>query len=172
MRSVNATPESSRLARLLLLTLGSVVGLLIFSMMLLTFTDVIGRYFLNLSIRGAHEITGVLLAVIVFGALPLTTAFREHVKVSLFDTAFRGRARVARDVVVALISLVTLAGFAWLLWDEANQLAMYGDRSLFLRIPYAPIAYFMSLMSGLAALVVLALLVNDMVDLVRKPRRS
>ena len=44
---------------------------MLFAMMALTFVDVIGRYVVNSPLLGAYELTEVLLALVVFGAVPL-----------------------------------------------------------------------------------------------------
>ena len=54
-------------------------------MVLLTFTDVIGRRLFNTPVFGAHDITEHLMAVIVFSGLPLLTANRAHLSIDLFD---------------------------------------------------------------------------------------
>lgn len=61
-------------------TLGVGAALLLFSLILVTCVDVIGRYFFSAPLRGAFEITELLLAALVFTALPLTTERREHIE--------------------------------------------------------------------------------------------
>ena len=46
---------------------------LLFGMMALTFADVVGRYFLNAPITGAHEIIAFMLGLTIFTALPLVS---------------------------------------------------------------------------------------------------
>lgn len=154
-----ALPRSA-VARTAYIVLGAVVGSLIFAMMAVTFVDVVGRYFFNSPLQGSYELTEVMLAVSIFAALPLTTLMREHVTVDLFQPMFRGRAAGAANVFAALVSATTLGGFAWRLWVQAMDMARYGDASLFLNIPYAPVAIFMAAMSAVSAVCALALLVR------------
>jgi len=145
--------------------LGLVAGTLLMAMMLLTAADVGGRYFFNAPVMGAQELTEMLMASAMFAALPLVTAAREHVTVSLFDSAFRGRLLVVRSLLVDLFSLVALLAFGWRLFAMGETLAEYGDQTLFLGLPLAPVAWFMAAMSFASAL----LLVLMMISTVRDP---
>lgn len=137
--------------------LGGLVALLLFVMMTLTFVDVIGRYFFNRPLQASYEITEVLLATAIFAALPLATLRREHVTVSLFDRLFQGSARRVQQFAVGLISFVVLSGMSWRLAGQARTLAEYGDRSLFMQIPYAGVVWFMAAMAAISSVIVLGL---------------
>jgi TRAP-type C4-dicarboxylate transport system permease small subunit len=56
---------------------------LLLGLMAVTGLNVIGRYFLNAPLRGAFELTEVLLAALVFSALPLVGRADEHVDVDI-----------------------------------------------------------------------------------------
>ena len=51
----------------------------------LTCVDVVARYAFNSPVNGAYELTELLLASLIFLALPLTTAAGEHIEVELLD---------------------------------------------------------------------------------------
>ncbi|WP_212747067.1 TRAP transporter small permease [Marinobacter alexandrii] len=55
------------------------------AMVILTFSDVLGRHLFNAPIYGAHDVTEHLMAIIVFCGLPLLTSSRGHLAVDLFD---------------------------------------------------------------------------------------
>ena len=57
---------------------------LVTGLILVTCTDVIGRYLFNAPLRGAFEMTQILLSALVFVALPLVTYRGGHVEVDLF----------------------------------------------------------------------------------------
>jgi len=142
--------------------LGLVTGILLMLMMLLTAVDVGGRYFFNSPLEGAQELTEMLLATSMFSALPLVTLDREHIAVSLIDHLFTGMADLMRRVVIDLLSLLALLAFGWRLVVLGQTLAEYGDRTLFLGIPLAPIAWFMAAMSFASALLVGLMLIELM----------
>lgn len=137
--------------------LGWAAAIPLFIMMVLTFYDVTGRYLFNSPLQGSYELNEVLLGLSVFSALPLATLRDEHVTVSLLDGVFRGRVRLIQELIVSIVSFVVLSGLAWRLADQANTLATYDDRSMFLQIPYAWVAYFMTVMAIVSACLILML---------------
>ena len=150
--------------------LGALVALLLFAMMVLTFVDVVGRYFFNSPVQGSYELTEVLLAISVFAALPLATLSREHVTVELFDHFFRGGVRAVQQFIIGAVSAVVVSGLAWRLLEQARTLAEYDDRSLFLQIPYYLVAYFMTAMAVISALVIVGITVVVLVRVVNAKR--
>lgn len=152
---------SSSLIRVMAATLGVLVAALLFSMMALTFVDVIGRYVFNTPLPGAYELAENLLAICVFAALPLAALRREHVTVSLTDSLFRGAAQVIQQLQVGLFSFLALAGVTWRLWIQAGVLTEHGDRTLFLHLPLGVVAYFMTAMAALTAVIALGLAVRQ-----------
>lgn len=79
---------------------------------MITVIDVIGRYFFSAPLNGAFELTEVLVAALVFAALPLTTERREHVEVDLLQPLSRGPLGRVTDLLVGLFSATLLMTFA------------------------------------------------------------
>lgn len=131
--------------------LTAVAGILLLAMMGLTVTDVFRRYVLSDPIPGAFEATEVMLALAIFAGLPLVTARGGHVQVRLVLDALPERARFVMDRVADLCVAVLLAGSAWLLFDRAQSLARFGDATVLLRIPLAPVAYALAALAAGAA---------------------
>jgi len=127
------------------------MAVVLFIMMLVTIVDVAGRYGFNAPLPGAVEITELLMGLLVFGGLPLVTLHEEHVTISLLDGLIRGRAKRVQRAIVSQISAVLVAFIAWRLVIRGRELASYGDRSSYLGVPLAPVAYFMSVMAALTA---------------------
>jgi hypothetical protein len=71
--------------------LGFSAAVLLFCLMMLTTADVIGRYVFNWPIRGAFEITELLLLTLIFAGLPLASRADEHVTLDFIDMAARRR---------------------------------------------------------------------------------
>jgi TRAP-type C4-dicarboxylate transport system permease small subunit len=132
-------------------------SLTLFAIMWLTVIDVIARDVLSGSIVGAFEVTEILMGILVFSGVPLVTAAEGHVAVTLFDGLIGPRLRVVQRACVNLICVVVLALLAWRLWDVAEKLAAYNDITLFLRIPLAPVGYFMAVMTAIAVPIQIAL---------------
>src|SRR5215510_7528740 len=65
--------------------LGTAAAILLFCLMALTAADVVGRYIFNWPIRGAFEITELLLLALIFAGLPLASRADEHVTLDFID---------------------------------------------------------------------------------------
>lgn len=145
------------------------VALVLFALMGLTCVDVVGRYVFTAPVPGASELTEFGMGLLIFGALPIVTARDDHVTIGLLAMVGGDRlARLQRAVVVAT-SLLALAIMTWRLWVRGAELARYADTSIYLGIPIAPFAWFMSVMSGLAALALLVQLAARLAPSRRAP---
>ena len=65
--------------------LGAAAAALLFGLMVLTTADVIGRYIFNWPLRGAFEITELMLLSLIFAGLPLASRTDEHVTLDFID---------------------------------------------------------------------------------------
>jgi TRAP-type C4-dicarboxylate transport system permease small subunit len=139
-------------ARILRLVFGIATGSLLACMTLLTTLDVVGRYLFNRPLRGAFELTEVLMAALIFAALPLVTLRSEHIAVDLLDLWIPARARMLQRMLIQLACAAVAAVLAWVMFGQARQMALDGLQTDALRVPLAPIVYF-----GAAAILVSAL---------------
>jgi TRAP-type C4-dicarboxylate transport system permease small subunit len=132
-----------------------IAAVLLFAMMLVTFVDVIGRYFFNHSLDGAYEITEVLLGLIVFAGLPIVTWRGEHVTVDLLTSRLSALPRRGLARFAAAATALVLGVLAWRLGAMARDLTSYGDATVFLGIPLGPVAGVMAALSAAGAVVAL-----------------
>ena len=132
--------------------LGIAASALLFCLMCVTFVDVVARYLFNRPIRGAFEVTELLLLVLIFAGLPLVSHADEHVTMDFIDRIVgRGVAvwvRLMHAVCAAVFFFLT-----WQIWIKAGKIAGYGDTTDVLRIPVGPFVYFMVAMIALTGLV-------------------
>ena len=130
----------------------------LFGMMALTFADVIGRYFLNASIIGVHEIIAFLLGLTIFTALPLVSRDRGHITVGLFERCFKGRRRFLQQLII-LVGVTATTGFiAHLLWEQAETMRETQHITEYLDMPQAPIIYILTALTVLAIPMLLAVI--------------
>lgn len=122
-------------------TLGVGAALLLFSLILVTCVDVVGRYFFSAPLSGAFEITELLLAALVFAALPLTTERKEHIEVDLLNIVLSNRMKQYLSIFAGMFSAILLATLAWRLALHALSAAEDGATTNALRIPLAPFGY-------------------------------
>lgn len=136
--------------------LGAAAALLLGALMLLTTVDVISRYIFNWPLRGAFEITELLLLSLIFAGLPLASRAGEHVTLDFIDLALPPWGRRLLRRLMDLVCGVILLGLAWRVWVKADKIAAYGDTTEVLRLPVSPFVYVMALMVAVTAVVHLA----------------
>ncbi|MEP2783281.1 MAG: TRAP transporter small permease [Pseudoruegeria sp.] len=141
------------LGHLLQNSLGLGAALLLFCLVLVTCVDVIGRYFFSAPLSGAFEITELLLAALVFAALPLTTERKEHIEVDLLNVVLPDTIQRYLSAFAGLFSAAVLATLSWRLGSHALQAAMDGATTNALAIPLAPFGYLASFSCLLCAFI-------------------
>jgi TRAP-type C4-dicarboxylate transport system permease small subunit len=133
--------------------LGVAASAILLAMMLLTFVDVVARYLFNRPVRGAFEVTELLLLVLIFAGLPLVSFAGEHALMDFVDRLLGRRAQRLVEAAVDVVAAALMFGLVWLLWLKADRIWAYRDATDVLRIPYGPFVYLMALMVGLTGLV-------------------
>jgi TRAP-type C4-dicarboxylate transport system permease small subunit len=133
--------------------LGMAASAILFCMMALTFVDVVLRYVFNRPLRGAFEVTELMLLVLIFAGLPLVTHAGEHVTMDLIDRWLSARQRQALGRLMEAISAALMFVLTWLMWIKAQRIAAYGDTTDVLRILVGPFVYFMVAMILLSGLI-------------------
>jgi TRAP-type C4-dicarboxylate transport system permease small subunit len=118
-----------------------VTAVVLSAMVVVTFVDVVGRYLLNRPLRGAFELTEVLMAAMIFAALPAITARREHIAVDILDRYFSPAAARVRDVLVELGSAAVVAVLAYIFLRQARQMYADGLYTQALQLPLAPVLF-------------------------------
>ena len=146
-----------RLSAMLDSTLGIVLAVLVFAMMLLTFVDVFGRSGFDRPVPAGFEITELMMAFTVYLGLPVVSARREHITIGLLDHLFKANVKRAQQFLINLImGLVTLV-WAREIWIQGNSLAGANELLMFLQIGKAPFVYAMSILTIVAAVIFLLL---------------
>lgn len=138
------------------------VSIALFFMMALTFFDVIGRYLFNSPIIGALELTEFSMAIVIFLGLVLLTSQEGHVTVDLIDNFVPDKIKPIQKIVINLINLAVLVVISQQLWVKAGDAAKYGDRTEYLYMPLSPLILFMSIMTGIAGLILLFIMINSL----------
>jgi TRAP-type C4-dicarboxylate transport system permease small subunit len=138
--------------------LGVLVALSLFAMMLLTFFDVIGRKFFDASLPGSLELTELLMLVLIFFALPLTSLHGEHVIFDLLDRLLGEGARSLQHVLSNGLCALLLIGSMVLVFERAGRTAEFGDTTAQLEIDIAPFHYLVALALAVSATMHLVLI--------------
>jgi TRAP-type transport system small permease protein len=135
------------------LFLGVVASAVLFAMMGLTVVDVVARYVFNRPLRGAFEVTELMLLVLIFAGLPLVSFSDEHATMDFIDRLLGPRTQRWLERGVQLVNGAFMLFLAWLVWRKANRIWGYRDTTDVLRILYGPFVYFMAVTLALAGLI-------------------
>ena len=132
---------------------GTLSGLALFAIMVLTFFDVSGRKIWSQSITGSLELTELLMVVVIFGALPLVSMKSEHVVFDSLDALFAPFFQRIQRALVNLVCAALLFGLAYLMWRTGSEFAVTGETTAQLKIAKAPFIQGMGVLCGLTGLV-------------------
>ena len=151
---VTAAPGwEDRLGREIEFFLGGCAAVVLFLLMLVTFVDVVGREALSAPLPGGFEITELMMALLIFTALPATSWREEHVVIDLLDAVTPRALARCRPVIMNLVSGGVVAIISWQTLTLARELEGYNEVTEILQIPVAPIVYLIGVMSAVTALV-------------------
>lgn len=108
----------------------------LFTLMVMTFCDVILRSSFDAPIEAATELTRILVAVMVFAVMPHISAMNQHIAVDLTDHWFArmGLSRI-RDGLLLIASAVMLSWPTARVWALAERTRGYGDITQYLGVP-------------------------------------
>ena len=149
-----ALPPSSRRvsARGLISALpATFAGVMLASVMMVTVVDVVGRYAFKRPLPGATEIIEILMALLVYIALPVVSQRNAHISVDLLGSVVPAAVAPIREIVIRVLCAGVLGIIAWRLWLYAGQLTR--DVTEYLKLPQAPLVYFLSVFAAVAALI-------------------
>ena len=147
-----STPEH-RWERRVEALLGVAASAVLFAMMVLTFVDVVARYVFSRPVRGAFEVTELMLLVLIFAGLPLVSYADEHATMDFIDRALGPRGQRALLAAVHVVCAAMLFLLTWLVWLKADRIWGYRDATDVLRIVYGPFVYFMAVMIGVTGVI-------------------
>jgi TRAP-type C4-dicarboxylate transport system permease small subunit len=125
------------------------------AMVVLTFTDVVGRRLFNAPVFGANDITEHLMALIIFSGLPLLTARRGHLSIDLFDHWLLQPQWRAWHKMVDLLIAAVLGLIAWEYFVAIQEARDINEVSPALTIPRAWMYTFVAFTTAIAAVVAL-----------------
>ncbi|HEX9329379.1 MAG TPA: TRAP transporter small permease [Reyranella sp.] len=133
--------------------LGVAASAILLAMMFLTVVDVVARYLFSRPIRGAFEVTELMLLVLIFAGLPLVSFSDEHAVMDFIDRLLGPRRQRRLERLVQVVSALFMFLLTWLVWRKADRIWAYRDATDVLRVLYGPFVYFMALTLALAGLI-------------------
>ena len=134
--------------------LGIATTLVLMAMTGLTVVDVVARYLFNSPVNGAFELTEMMLATVIFLAMPLTTAKAEHIEVQLLNPVKMGLTDKFMTYMPLAVSAIVFAVIARQVWHHAVKLAGDGAVTNSLSLPLSSIGYLAAVSCALSALII------------------
>jgi len=133
--------------------LGVAASAILLAMMVLTVVDVVARYVFSRPVRGAFEVTELMLLVLIFAGLPLVSFSDEHAVMDFVDRILGPRGQRGLQRAVQAVNAAFMFLLAWLTWLKADRIWAYRDATDVLRIVYGPFVYFMAVTLALAGVI-------------------
>lgn len=121
--------------------------------MLITFVDVMGRYFFSAPLTFAVEIVELGMGLIVLFGLAITTLNRGHIAVDLLSGALPPFGNQALKLLASFCGLLFISLMAWRLFDRALNFMNDGLATQILYLPVFPIVFLMSVAALVAAMI-------------------
>ena len=133
--------------------LGVAASAILLAMMFLTVVDVVARYAFRRPVRGAFEVTELMLLVLIFAGLPLVSFSDEHAVMDFVDRLLGPRGQRRLERLVQVVNALFMFLLTWLVWSKADRIWAYRDATDVLRILYGPFVYFMALTLALTGVI-------------------
>ena len=124
----------------------------IFLMMLVGFVDVVGRKFFDRPLRGAVEITEILMLAVVFMGVSLVSWQRNHIQLDLIDGYLPPCWQALRLRLAEVSGGLLMLGGAWLALTRTLQAAREHELSTLLQVQLAPAYGLVALLLVVAAI--------------------
>jgi TRAP-type C4-dicarboxylate transport system permease small subunit len=148
---------------------GVVSSCLMFGMMALIFVDVVGRFFLNKPIFGSYEIVQMLMALLVFYALPYSQYIKGLVRVDFIVNFFPNLPKKIIWALGDLISTVVCYALAFACFYHAlKMLSVSGATTSVLLMPLYPFYYAASAGLLIFALILTVDMIHSFISIFRK----
>jgi TRAP-type transport system small permease protein len=138
-----AKPHALKKRRPLSTYLSYIGNVALAGMMLLTTTDVIGRYFFNAPVLGAYEITEYLMLIMVFSFLARAQSAKVHINVDIVFNRLPAGLRNFLQRFNHLVCLLMMILVTWMSILRVFELRKTGEASVLLKIPDYPFAAFL-----------------------------
>lgn len=116
----------------------------LFSMILLTCSDVSMRYLFNRPITGTYDMVGLMGAVIVSFAMPYTMLVKGHVAVEIVMQNLSKRKQLVIETATHTVAVLLFLILVWQSVEFALHMKAVGEVTPTLHLPFYPIVYCMA----------------------------
>lgn len=153
--------RTEQISRLLAGALVFVAIAALFSMMLVTWVDVIGGKLFTWPVPGLTDIVTSLQLIVIVSAIAVTEVRGMHVRVLFFVQKLPKRMQRGFAGLAAAVMVVFFALAAWQGYEYGQSLFLAGETTSTILIPLWPLAFWLVLCCFAAGLVFLAQLLRS-----------
>lgn len=115
--------------------LHKISSILLFFLMFLTTADVIGRYFFNKPITGTYELTGLIVAIMIFFSLGSAQIKRDHIEIDFLTNKMPLKMQQILFVISSFVLTVLLLLTTWQLYEYTMRIWAGNETSGDLGLP-------------------------------------
>ena len=123
----------------------------LFFLMVLTCSDVFGRYFLGNAVDGTTELTEMGIAIIVFAEMPIVTWRGGHVVVDILDKFMGSKIIKVLGILSAYLISASLYFLAMRIFELAARSNRRGEVTEYLQLPTGTVVEYIAYMSLVTA---------------------
>lgn len=116
-------------------SLNLLAAVTLFTLMLITCVDVVGRYVFNKPLVGSTELTEMAVGIVVFAVFPLISWRKEQVVVDILDSFFSPSIDLIRTILINIASTIALYFLGQRIIVLGNRSLGYGEVTEYLAIP-------------------------------------
>lgn len=151
-----------------ILVFSTIAGVILFLMMMLTAADVTLRYFFDMPVAGAYELTQFAMVIFAAGGLSYCAMVDGHVSVDLFFKGLPDRTQAVITCLTKFISLIIVLLMSWRAFQQMIVVYGFGEKSQVLSLPVFPFLGITGLGIALFGLVLLFQFIESLFTVIRK----
>ncbi len=130
-------------------------GLVVAGLVVLTFVDVIMRYFFSAPMRGRQDIVEMGMVTALLLAAPYTWRIGGHISVDLFRRLPVPALERLRWLFVKLLVAAVFGLIGWRAWYAAEDAALFNEATNMITIPHRPFIWLIMVVSLVHAAIIL-----------------
>lgn len=129
-------------------------GIVLSYLVVVTFYDVILRYFFSAPLRGRQDIVEMGMVVCLMLATPYTWRIKGHISVDLYDNFKNKYFEIIRIFVIKLLVFIVFFLIAWRSIEASEDSRLFSEATNMILIPHFPFIIIVMIAAILNALII------------------
>lgn len=143
-----------------------IAAVCLFVMMILTVSDVVGRYFFLSPIEGTFELVGILLVIAGSLGMGYTQINNQNIRITVIADRFKPKVQTILFILAYFIAIASCFMITWRGWIRGWEYIFrdLGSTTVTLGLPFWPFMLMLSIGFGWVCLIFVADLVKSFVE--------